>query len=240
MKNKILCLLVLIIFLTGCSVNADITIADDMKISENVSIAFDNSLAENYHSPGQYASDFLDYYNSAISLKNYNYKIEEGSVKTSVNFDKKSKNICDNINYSLFSQYLYKNINCIEEDGYFIVKSEGNQLISIPQSKKKFNVENVVLNVKLPISAIENNADDINGNIYTWNFDENTNSDKSIYLKISKKSLEENKVTYEKKEQTSKTIKNVVSILVVLVILIIICIGANTLYKKYKENKLEY
>ena len=70
MKNKILYLLVLVIFLTGCSVNADITINDDMTILENVSIAFDNSLAENYHSPSQYASDFLDYYNSAISLKN--------------------------------------------------------------------------------------------------------------------------------------------------------------------------
>lgn len=240
MKNKIIYILFLVLILAGCSVNADITINSNMIVDENISILFDNSLASNFDSTTRYAANYIEYYSSAISLKNYNYKINEGSVKTSVDFDKRSKNICDSINYSLFSQYLYKNISCIEENDYYIVKSEGNQLVSVPQSKKKFNVENVILNVKLPVSALENNADSIDGNIYTWNFDENTSLDKSIYLKISKKALEKKKTDYDKKEQNKKIIKNILIVLGSLVILAIVCVVLNILYKKYKSNKLEY
>lgn len=237
MKNKILYLLVLMIFLTGCSVTADITINDNMTITENVSIAFDNSLADNYHSPGQYASDYLDYYNSAISLKNYKYKIEESSVKSYVNFNKTSKNICDNINYSLFSQYLYKKINCISEDGYFIVKSEGEQLVSTPSSKKKFNVETVKLTMNLPVAALDNNADEVNGNSYIWYFNENSISDKSLYLKISKNALEENKSIKKQKEQRLDIIKKSIIILITLVGIASVLVIS---YKKYKENQIEY
>ena len=240
MKNKILYLIIVVIFLTGCSVDADITINDDMSIKENVSIAFDNSLAENYDSPGQYAADYIEYYNSAIELKDYSYKIKESNVNSYVNFSKYSKTICDNINYSLFSQYLYKKINCINEDGYFIVESEGEQLVSVPASKKSFNVEKVKLSVNLPVSALENNADEVNGNSYIWYFDENTSSDKRIYLKISKNDLEEKKSALEETDVKKQSLKKALLVMVVVIVGGAIIYTASVLYKKYKENKLDY
>ena len=64
--------------------------------------------------------------------------------------------------------HLYKTIKCSEDEEYFIIDSVGEQSISKPLSMKTFNAENVVINVKLPVLAEENNADIVCCNYYTY------------------------------------------------------------------------
>lgn len=239
MKKKLLLLFILII-LSGCSVTSNISINENYNVEESTRISFDNSLAVNYYSPKEYANEYIEYYLSAIKLKNYEYSLEEGSETSSVDFTKTSNDICKSINENLFSNHLYKTIKCSEDEEYFIIDSVGEQSISKPLSMKTFNAENVVINVKLPVLAEENNADIVNDKTYTWEFNKSTSSDKSIHLKISKTKVEENYKNV-KKQEDKKNNGSIIGIIIFIIILIIgLLLVANILYKKYKENKLEY
>lgn len=238
MKNIILLLVIFI--LSGCAVEANININYDSTVDEAIKIAFSNFLAVNYDSPEEYAKSYLDYYNSAINYRDYEYIISENSNESYVSFRKKNENICDSIKYSLFSQYLYETIECQEDEYYVVIQSSGDQLISKPQNQKVFNVEDVVLNIKLPISAEENNADYVRDYTYTWNYDEETPINKNIYLKINKTALEQNKLRIEKEQSQNKT-NNIFKIIIGIIVFVIVIIFAGfTLYKKYKNNQIEY
>lgn len=243
MKKKILILLMLII-LSGCTVKENININADGSVSEKTNISFDNEMAVNYDTPTKYAEDFLKYYNNAIELKNYSYDVSENKSNTDVVFNRKTAKLCDGIKYGLFVDNLYSDIECSEDDYYYIIKSNSQQLLSKPMSEKKFDVERVELNIKVPIPLEENNADNVSNNTYTWFFDENTDSNKSVYLKINKTLLEnKNKVEKEQKtkeETIKKNVSNIKIIGVIVVIFALLILIVCTLYKKYKNNKLEY
>ncbi len=243
MKKKILILLMLII-LSGCTVKENININADGSVSEKTNISFDNEMAVNYDTPTKYAEDFLKYYNNAIELKNYSYDVSENKSNTDVVFNRKTAKLCDGIKYGLFVDNLYSDIECSEDDYYYIIKSNSQQLLSKPMSEKKFDVERVELNIKVPIPLEENNADNVSNNTYTWFFDENTDPNKSVYLKINKSSLEnKNKVEKEQKtkeETIKKNVSNIKIIGVIVVIFALLILIVCTLYKKYKNNKLEY
>lgn len=238
MKKIILLLTILI--LSGCTATADIKINYDYSVSENIAITFDNALASNYDSPSKYAQSYLEYYSSAINLKNYNYEIKENNETSNVTFSKKTLGICDSIKYSLFSQYLYENIKCEETKEYIIIQSEGEQLISQPLKNKKFNVEKVLLTVKLPVSAEENNADIVEDRVYKWSYDESSSVNKNIYLRIRKDVLQSNKDLIEKQAKQEETVKKAMIVSIVLVAVGALLVISFTLYKKYKNNKLEY
>lgn len=238
MKKKILFLLIIVI-LTGCQVNADVNINYDYTVDEKIDVLFDNELAVNFNSSKEYAKSYLEYYNPVIKLKDYDYDIEEKKDTSSVIFTKKSKNICDSINYSLFTIYLYDNIECTENEYYMEIKSVGNQSVSAPSNEKKFNVESLKLNIKLPIVAEENNADEIKDNVYSWYYDENSLRSKNLYLKVDKTKLEENRKNIEEKIKNDKRNDKILTILCFLLPIIIIGIISVILFKKYKSNKIE-
>lgn len=234
-------LLLILIVLSGCSVTANIQLNNDSTMDESINVAFNNSLASNYDSPEEYAKSYLDYYNSAIKYRNYEYDfLNQDDNISYVNFTKNNKSVCDSIKYSLFSQYLYETIECNEDDYYIIIKSRGNQLVSQPQNKKVFNVEKVILNIKLPISAEENNADYMEDYVYTWKYDEKTAVDKNIYLKINKTTLEQNKLRIEEEKQQNKTNNTIIIIVGIVAFIILIVSISFVLYKKYKNNQIEY
>lgn len=239
-KCKFIVLLITMLILTGCTSTANITINNDYSVDENIKIIFDNSKTTNYDTPKKYAQSYLEYYSPAIKYKDYQYNINEGNNSSNVEFTKSTNGICKSINNNLFSQYLYKFINCEEDSTHILIKSEGNQLISLPQSEKSFDIESLILNIKLPVSAEENDADDVNNNTYTWRFDATSQENKSVYLKVSKKALKQAKTKAEAKKKIDNNINVIIKIVIVIIVLFIIGVIANLFYKKYKNNRVEY
>ena len=237
---KIITLIVLFTFLTGCSVDANIKINYDYTFDESIKVAFNNQTSAGSKSPETYANNVIKYYKNAIDYKGYSYSFNNGNVQSAVTFTRNSENICEALGNNLFSLYLYDSISCEENDDYYVIQSVGNQKISLPTTQKTFNVTDVNINVELPVSASEDNADEKEGNTYTWKFNENTESDKSIYLKISKDTLQENKTNTIKNIETKKKIKTGVIIFVISIIVIALTVSISIFYKKYKKNKLDY
>lgn len=244
MKKRIVILILTILALAGCKANANIAIDYNGKVKEEIKISFDNSEAVNFKNPTLYAKSYINYYKSSLDLKKYSYIINENKSDTDIIFSKSSDNVCDGIKYGLFQQNLYNSFECVEDDYYYVVKSVGEQLISKPLSQKKFNIENVALNITSPVVLEENNADKTDGNTYTWYFDENTSSDKSIYIKISKDALNQKKsetiAKAESKKKKDRIIEIAKTILVIAVVFGGIMFIILKFYAKYKNNKIEY
>lgn len=238
MKKKIFVLFILIM-LSGCTVTTNLNISENFIVSEETTISFSNSLAINYDSPKELANLYIEYYLSAIKSKEYKYSLNEGNERSSVVFTKKSSDICKSINENLFSSHLFNTVKCKEEGNYFIISSDGNQKLVLSANKKTFDVNNVKINLKLPIPAEENNADIVKNNTYTWYFDKYSSKEKSIYVKINKETLEKKKDEVQNKKQIENTISNGSIIVVILGVIISLLVISYLVYKKAKSNRLE-
>ena len=91
----------------------------------------------------------------------------------------------------------------------------------------------------MPVKALENNADSIKNKTYIWNYDENT-TNKDFYLKISKNDLNKNKIRVEHQNRNKKIKNTFLTILTIILVLGCLSIVSLILYKKYKNNRLEY
>lgn len=221
-----------ILILTGCAVNVDVNVNDELKVKEKINVSFSNSLADNFLSVSDYVDDQVGYYYGTFSNEGYDRDFKQGESESNILFERNLDNIC-NLVKSSFSEQLYSEFNCTEDDNYITIQSVGNQKISLPMNMRRFNVQDLNINVTLPIKATDNNADYVNGTTYTWKYDTNTYEQKQFYLKISKVDLKE-KIRNEKIDSILGVVK------VVSIILVIVSVISFVLYRKYKSNKIKY
>ena len=98
-------------------------------------------------------------------------------------------------------------------------------------------MDDITFKIQFPVKPVETNADEIKDLTYIWKYDKTTRN-KKIYIKLSKKDIEQEKLEIKVKNERKNNIKKI-GIIAFTIILIgcIIFIGYN-LYKKYKENKM--
>lgn len=239
MKIKKIIIIVLVLMLTGCSATVNIDIDSNLKVNEKDIISFDNISTPNA-SMRSYINSFLNYYKPTISYKRYSYEVKEGGRKSKVIFKKSSDNMCDLISTGLFNNQLYDRIECTEDELYINVKSVGQNSFGKKQSEKEFDVDDVTINITLPVDVIENNADSVSKNKYTWYYDKQTSPSKELYFKISKSSVEENKAKIVKKQKIKSGVNTGIKIIIVVAVFVGILYLASRLYDKYKQNRIDY
>ena len=101
-------------------------------------------------------------------------------------------------------------------------------------------MDDVSLSIKLPLKAEENNADTVSKNTYTWRFDKYTPDSKSIYLKINKKSFDDKMKELTIKNENRKKMKNIYAYVFIVIVSLVLIAFIYNIYKKHKENKMEY
>lgn len=242
-KKKIIFLLILMLFVSGCKVRCNINVSPDGSVIEKINITeLKNSEYSSDFDYSKYIDEEIDYYMALIIYGNYNYKKINDNNSFGVEFNNSYDNICSYFQDTLFNQYFYRHINCEDNDDYIVIVNDTPFLEKHDDEdySNPIDLNDIKLSISLPIKATENNADYVKDNVYTWEFDENTSSDKSIYLKINKVSLEKNKIIVEKKEKNKVIFSKVIYIFVVIIVLGVVVLIINALYKKYKENNLEY
>lgn len=240
MKNiKRILILLIIVILTGCSVNVNVTMNESGGISEEVDVLTPSSLiSDKKDRIDSYLTTAIKSYMPAFERRNYTSSIINNPKGDSgVKLTNSHDNICKYIENNIFSQYVYKNIRCTDNDGYYEIKNITDHIKYCDYCIDRPSAENINLKITLPIKAEESDADEVNGNTYIWKYDKYTDDSKTFYLKINKEKLRKNEVKLKKQNKFKNIgLRIVISVVIIVFALIIF----SKLYKKYKNNNLEY
>lgn len=226
--------------LSGCTVNSDIVVNYDGSVSENVKIlSYSDIFGKNNENLKNIVDTKINQNKQILDYKNYKYDYEEGIELSGVRIYKNYDNICSYFGNSAFNQYVYEYMECTENDYYYEIKNATKYIPYCIECGEWPALDEVEYKISLPISAEEQNADEINGNTYIWKYNKDT-KDKNFYLKINKNSLKQYEEQYAKEQKTKKTIKKITILGVIASIIIIVVIIGSILYKKYKKNNFDY
>lgn len=244
--KKILLILFILITLSGCTVESNVIMDEYGKVKEEVKVLIPSKDISNKKDRiDSYVKTAINSYEAALNAVNYKYDIiNDVNNKSGALIYNEFDNVCSFIQNTVFSQYLYKRIDCNESEYFYEIKSSSEHIPYCADCNAWPALDDVKLKITLPISADENNADEVEKNTYTWKYNESTSSDKGIYLKISKAALEQKKIEADKKKANNKKIDKSLGIIKTIVIIGLIFVGIGFVmlkgYKKYKSNKLEY
>ncbi len=226
---KKLSLLLILVLLTGCSVDYNLTINENNEFDESIYIQAENDSESQslFNDPwpikalysdldsGEYPEELegVEYYKSNLVLNN-NYYLKKLSYKFN------SENIYDNNSIK----------TCYES--FYVNKDEKEKTISLSTSSKFLCMENYPslneVNIKINIAnpVVTHNASKINGNTYEWNITRDNYENSGIIIKF-KKEKEANEIN------RSKTPSPIIFIFLAVFFLILI----GLIVYKTKNNK---
>ena len=215
-KAKYLLIGLLVIVLTGCSGNYDLTINEDLSVTEEVKLTLDDEQDVYDKTVKIFEDNDIDPENYKVSLKddevNIYYKNKYNSIEDYVLNSKLYKQIFNEMQYNKTRKYvdLYVNENIKEKnDSTFI---NGTNLVD-------FDV--IQVNVKTPFEVLVNNADLKNDDTYTWTI---------------KKGESKKKIQFQFSPKVDKTsTKSIILIIVIIISAIILIAGV---FRKFNERRL--
>lgn len=241
-KNKIVLFLFAAMFvLSGCTAKSIVDVDAYGKVSETVTvegiaddISYDDEIVD------KAIESSLSKYKAVLDFRGYSREKILDDKFAGAKLNKSYKNICSYFQDTAFNQYVFKHISCTETDDYYEIQNDTSYIPYCSDCSDWPSLDDVSLTINLPVAALENNADEVKNNSYIWRFDQYTNVNKSFYLKIDKSELTKR----EKKENLKNNIlsgSRIVGIIIFLFVLLIAVISFTIkMYKKYKENKIEY
>ena len=238
--KKIIVLFCCILILSGCTIKSNIIVNYDGTTTEDVKLLNDTKIFESEKkSLKEIVNLMVKPYSDVLNYKKYDYEVISEEKLSGAKVYKNYDNICKYFGNSAFNQYVYKYMDCIENEYYYEIKNATNYIPYCSDCSDWPAMDDVTLSITLPIQAEEQNADEINGTTYIWKYDKNT-KDKNFYLKISKSALKKNEEDYLKAQERKQTMKKLIILGVIVCVIIIIGVIGIVLYKKYKKNKLDY
>lgn len=216
MKYLKLLLLLLVFCLTGCDVTYNLTITDDEMI-ESVDFWYDDT-KENEKIIDQYLSvKHQAYFNMDTSVtNNYNQKkiTDDGKIGMNLEYGYDENNLEKS---SLIDKCYYKK-SVSNTDDEINIYTDGKVSCMYMDDVKQF--DSLTINIKTDLEVIENNADKVEDNTYTWVINEDNYQNHPIEIRL-------------KKGTGNKF--NIWIVIIVLVVLLII--GLLFLYNTYLKNQ---
>lgn len=223
-KNiKIIILVLCLTFFTACTPEYNLDIKNG-KVNETLIIG---NVEDKYN-----ASSFNNYY--AILDEQKMYKQTFNNHTATYNYEYSFSKY----NESNMVKSCYESFHLIEENDYYVLQTglkfdclsiQLGDYYSVGYDKLKVNIKVVDYEV------LENNADSINGNTYSWIIDKTNYTNKPIILRFK-----ENKKIIKKEEKKSKDNSNIYIFISIIIGMIIIgmIIGIYVLSLNKKHNKI--
>lgn len=165
-KIKIFIFLCLILLLSGCSVEYDLTLNDDLTVSEKV-VATEKTkrmealTKQKSKQAVNYLYDMFKRNGEDITLTSR--EDEYNTYATAITSH-------DDINdyASKFSSDVFDNINVTKDGNIITFSAEQKELLS-SDTNYSLLYDDITVNITIPFEVTSNNADKVNGNTYTWN-----------------------------------------------------------------------
>ena len=226
-KLKIFIFLCLVLLLSGCSVEYDLTLNDDFTVSEKVvAIEKTKRMEALTKQKGKQAVNYL-----------YNMFKRNGEDITLTSRDDDYNTYAtaiishDDINdyASKFSSDVFDNIN-VTKDGNIITFSTTQKELLSSDTNYSLLYDDITVNITIPFEVTSNNADKVNGNTYTRNIKKD-----SDYKTIEFSYKEGNK-----KDEVNINVNNETYNIhygVIIVIGLVIIIGSIVLFVYIKNKK---
>lgn len=239
MKRKIFILIPLIFLLCGCSAEVNINIDEKMRVSESIDI---KAYADEYYTQSQLEKAFRQYVpiyaeepivdtmpDEKVSGVTY-YNRHQNTLNNGYEFTYDYTFNFNNYNKARTVKGAFKSstIQVNKKDQEILLSTDKNEILFFNEYP---SLDNITINITTSYPAKENNADYINGNVYTWKFNKDTK--KNIYLLLDTSPTNKpNKVVEnnEKKEETSIVEKYMnkhpflIAIIAILSFIMVICI----------------
>ena len=210
-KIKIVFLALIILLITGCAGTYNLTINEDLSVKENLSVNFSGE-----ESSYDKINDLLRREN----VKEDEYTLTTEGYNLKLDYTHEYSDIEDYLLNSLLYKQLFDSIS-YDSDNKEVALSTGNIFnLSTSKLNNSYNIKNLQINVTTPLDVIEENADMINENTYSWTLD-NTTKEKYMYLTFSKGSNLLNKGTT----------------IVLCVMVVAVAISAIIMIKRLSESK---
>lgn len=225
MKKKTIILLILLLSVTGCTTDYNLTIEDDY-ITEDIVTTIPRSNINNQSSAEKKAKIEADDPTTPF-LNNPQYVFDEKDGITytkTVQLDK-SNNYIVNLYYKYsFNDYLKsKAYNQCFQESY--IKQEDNGTIPVVLKGKFYCLygDKTNINITSQRKVLGNNADIVNGNTYTWIIDANNIDNTDIQILFSN-------------ERISNS-PSIINLILVGVLIIVILIDVYIVKSKNKKRK---
>ena len=217
--KKLVFLLILLMFLTGCSTSYSIIIDDNFKVREEIVLLDDgntlkksdvSSLINKYVDNDDDTYDIVDFNVNKKSLVIFNYDDNYG-VYTTNNYGS-----LEEYNFSSYVYTFFEKVDIVKKSNNYIIylKSFMYDVYDDYVRDNKFNINNDVINFKIevPYVVYENNASYKSGNTYGWEINRNNSKDIEIILNFSLKDKSEykNVGTFIPSYDTGGVISNVI------------------------------
>ncbi len=227
--KKIIYLSLALFLLTGCTIKYDLDLTQSDIIKEQMEIDEDDTSNQYFETIKNYNGNIRAIYSDQDSdslAKDPDleyYDVQNNSDETNANLV---------IDYT-FSNEDFPNSNIINTCYDRVTYYNENDSIDINTSNeflcfdKYVSAQNVDVNIKINKNITNHNADEVNGNIYTWHLNRNNAYNKPIII-----SNIENQSSFEPKEDSSIKLPIVLMILLGFAIFIIgLFIYKNRKYK---------
>lgn len=192
--RQFIVLIGIILLLSGCTVDYDLNIDDDF-VNENLSfVENDNSKLDTIRTYGTFWMDDISYRNLineymkmdiASTSDNKQFYDKQLISNNGVGMNLNSKFKLDNYSESKIAYNCYKYFNVDSEDGIYTISTSKDFLC--------FNddyplLEQVNINITTKYKVLENNADSVNGNTYSWVINKRNADNSKIIIKFKTKS----------------------------------------------------
>lgn len=213
-KLRFIFLTILIILLTGCSGNYDITINEDLSVNEKLNLELNNT-SNTYQKVNNIFTE--------NKINNDKYHVAIVDDKVNVDYEEKFESIEDYLLNSKVYHQLIDEIKYQKNKNYIDIYI--NQNLKIKNDNDNMLIGNMndlnylQINITNPYKIVTTNAESSNNNTYTWTIDKKT-INKKIIMQFN----------------PNKTKSYIRPIAVGIVLIISISVLAYIITKNYKEK----
>lgn len=250
MKNKIkliILIIPLILLSSGCTATYTLNITKD-KIEETLDIK--ETFEQTYKNAYLNEKGNLDgFQNNSTYLNKYVKQMQEKYQKYYLNKDNFNRDNSLRLNNLYKNDYIYyltnnkeysqksnSLINNLIKDSLII--NDNNIIVHLDNMPTKFieNLDKMSIIITTDLTVTSNNADSVEDNKYTWNYDKTNNLNKSISLYIERPKVEQETKKDNNKNNTSHKKDSTAYTLIILIgLYLAIIIGVINIFNKKKK-----
>ena len=219
-KIKILVLICGMFLLSGCSVEYNLTINKNT-MEEDINAIFDKATESELASRMEpiRRSAYYNYDTRENEYYIFNKREDDNNIILSYNYEYTGNNLYKS---EAASRCYYKRIVNVTDENITI--NTDNQVACLFKDGER-EIDDITVNIRTDLIVLENNADEVNDNVYTWYINDQNYTNKPIYIKIEK--------DFQKESIVSQVIPIIIIVLVVIGIGILIYFRVQ---KKHMKN----